>query len=31
VMVAPAFVVTDDEIDQIVQRLRSALDAVHPG
>lgn len=31
VMVAPPFVVTDDEIDQIVDRLRASLDAVHPG
>jgi adenosylmethionine-8-amino-7-oxononanoate aminotransferase len=31
VMIAPPFVVTADEIDQIVTRLRASLDAVHPG
>ena len=31
VMIAPPFVVTADDIDQIVTRLRSSLDAVHPG
>ncbi len=31
VMIAPPFVVTHDEIDQIVTRLRASLDAVHPG
>ncbi|MFM2078682.1 MAG: hypothetical protein RJA49_2572 [Actinomycetota bacterium] len=30
VMVAPPFVVTEDEIDQIVSRLHESLDAVHP-
>jgi len=31
VMVAPPFVVTDDEIEQIVTRLRASIDQVHPG
>ncbi len=31
VMIAPPFVVTHDEIDQIVSRLRASLDEVHPG
>ncbi len=31
VMIAPPFVVTADEIDQIVTRLRASLDEVHPG
>jgi adenosylmethionine-8-amino-7-oxononanoate aminotransferase len=31
VMVAPPFVVTEDEIGQIVSRLHESLDAVHPG
>jgi adenosylmethionine-8-amino-7-oxononanoate aminotransferase len=31
VMIAPPFVVTHDEIDHIVLRLRASLDQVHPG
>jgi adenosylmethionine-8-amino-7-oxononanoate aminotransferase len=31
VMIAPPFVVTVDEIDQIATRLRASLDAVHSG
>jgi len=31
VMVAPAFVVTTEEIDEIVARLRASIDQVHPG
>jgi len=30
VMVAPPYIITDDEIDQLVTALRAALDAVHP-
>ncbi len=31
VMVAPPFVISEDEIDQVVDRLRASIDAVHPG
>ena len=31
VMVAPPFVITEAEIEQLVTTLRQAIDAVHPG
>jgi adenosylmethionine-8-amino-7-oxononanoate aminotransferase len=31
VMVAPPYVITEAEIEQLLTTLRAALDAVHPG